>query len=275
MSLFHLAHAMRRDKSSGVPIRTVWKTLANATAAFRRGGVVLIGAGSGTGKSAFALTLAIKSGAKTVYFSADSGPGTQLSRAASMLTGTPATETLRAVEQGKFFENDLLEIRRIRWDFDAGPSLDDIEQSLEAYGYLHGEYPELVVVDNLLNVVSDDAGEGGHKVGENILLFLDELARKTGACFVVLHHLVGEYDDGNKPAPMSALRDKVSKIPYMILTLFRSEDPMGGERLGVAIVKNRGGKANAAGNYVVELDLDLSVMRIADPEIQANSLLPV
>lgn len=274
MSLFHLGHAMRKDRSSGRPLRTVWKDLTNATAIWRQGALVLIGAGSGTGKSALALTLAIQSGAKTIYFSADSGPGTQLARAAAMVLGKPLADTQQAIEKGYYFENELAEIRRIRWDLNAGPSLDDIEQSMKAYGYLHGEYPELVIVDNLLNVVSDDSGDGGFKTDENVLLFLAELARTTGACVTVLAHLVGEYDDGDKPAPMSSLRGKVSKIPEMILTLHRIEDPMDGERLGVCIVKNRSGKANAAGNMVVELDLDLSMMKIEDKP-KNDILMPV
>lgn len=265
---------MRRDRSSGRPLKTVWKALTNAGAICRQGQLILVGAGSGTGKSAFALTVAIGSQAKAIYFSADSGPGTQLSRAVSMLTGKPLYEVQRDVERGQYFDDVLGEIKRIRWDFDAGPSLDDIENGVEAYGFLHGEYPELIVVDNLLNVVTDEEGES-YKTGENILLFLVELARKTGACVIVLHHLVGDYDDGNKPAPMSSLRGKVSKIPEMILTLFREEDPMGKGQLGVAIVKNRGGPANAAGNLVIRLDADLSKMEIKDPEYNNQGPLPV
>jgi hypothetical protein len=185
----------------------------------------------------------------------------------SMLTGRDVGECIRAIEKGHLFENELVELRRIRWDFNAGPTLDDIEQSLDAYGFLHGDYPELVIVDNLLNVVSEESGEGGYKTNENILLFLSELARTRGCCIVVLHHLTGEYDDGDKPAPMSALRDKVSKIPQMILTLFRSSQGPIGEYLGVAVVKNRGGRANASGNFYVELELDFQTMSIKDIEI--------
>lgn len=270
-ALAHLGQAMRQDKSKGKPLKTVWKSLTNATAVFRRGNLVLVGGGSGVGKSAFALTLAIQSGAKTIYFSADSGPDTQLSRSMSMVTGRPAADCMRAIEKGHFFDNELFELRRIRWDFDAGPTLDDIEQSLDAYGFLHGEYPELVIVDNLLNVVSEDSGEGGHKTNENILLFLSELARERGCCIVVLHHLTGDYDDGDKAPPMSALRDKVSKIPQMILTLYRIDDLIG-NLLGVCIVKNRGGRANASGKYQVELDLDLSTMTIKDMEMPDRQL---
>ena len=266
MSLSLLGQAMARDRSKGKPLKTVWQALTNATAVFRLGNTVLIGAGSGTGKSAFGLSLAVKSGSKTIYFSADSGPDTQLARAMSMQLGKPEADCMRAIEKGYLFENELIPLRRIRWDFNAGPSLDDIEKGVHAYAVLHGEYPELVIVDNLLNVVSEESGAGEYKTYENTLLFLDELARSCGFCCVVLHHLVGEYDDGDRAAPMSSLRGKVSKVPQMILTLFRSKDQYGGESMGVAIVKNRGGKANAAGSFFVELDLDFEYMKITDPE---------
>src|SRR5918992_2082146 len=102
---------MRQDKSKGLPLKTVWKSLTNATAILRRGSLILVGAGSGAGKSAWALTLAVRSGAKTIYFSADSGPDTQLSRSMSMLTGRDVSECIKAIERGYLFENEAVELR--------------------------------------------------------------------------------------------------------------------------------------------------------------------
>lgn len=244
----------------------MWKTLTNATVVFRRGQLVLIGAGPGVGKSAFSLILAIKSGALGLYFSADSGPGTQLSRAASVELDIQTDEALDKIENGYYFDQELAHLKRIRWDYDAGPTLDSIEESVEAYAYLHGDYPELIVVDNLMDVVADSTGDdtSGTFSMQAILQFLKEVARTTGATVVVLHHLTGEYEDGNTPPPLSALRGKVSKVPEIVLNLYRTDSVMGNEAMGVVIAKNRGGKANAAGKITVELEMDLSKMVIKD-----------
>jgi hypothetical protein len=50
---------------------------------------------------------------------------------------------------------------------------------------------------------------------------------------------------------------------------------MEGSRIGVCVVKNRGGPANAAGNLVVYLDVDLSKMEIKDPEYGNQGPMPV
>lgn len=269
MSLAHLSQAIRADKSSGKPLPTVWTSLEEADAVFRQGTTVIVAGGSGSGKSVFALTLAVKSGASCIYFSADSGPGTQLARSASMLTGRPERDCREAIEHGYYFDKEVSELKRIRFEFNAGPDQDDILESLEAYGYLHGEYPELVICDNLMNILSDDSGEGGRVNKENVLLFLAELAREKGCCIVILHHVVGQYGDGTTPVPMSGLMEKVDKSAELILTIHQIEDPMGGVRLGVCVVKNRGGERGGV-NKVIELDADFSVMQLTDQTYQNN-----
>ena len=263
MGLASISNAIRQDSSSGAPLKTVWKTLVDATAVFRRGQLVLIGAAPGVGKSAFALNLIVRSSVSAIYFSADSGPGTQLIRTVSLLTGRTVGDVQEAVSRGVTFEDITSTTARIWWEFNAGPTLDDIEESLLAHAYL-GAYPEVVVIDNLTNVDTGDDAGSEHKAMEDILLFALELARNTGACVIVLSHLTGEYEDGTTVPPLSALKGKVGKIPEMVLNLYREENPVGGEDLGVAIVKNRNGIASAAGRYTVSLKMDLSRMRIED-----------
>lgn len=264
--MYHLSRALAKDKAGGQPLKEVWKTLTDATVVFRRGGLTIVGAGPGVGKSVFALTLAIKSQAKTIYFSADSGAGTQLSRTASIQLERETDSVLKEIEEGNLFETELIELKRIRWDFDAGPTLDSIEESVDAYAYLHGEYPELIIVDNLMDVIADEDGDNAAKSQNQILQFLKEIARNTGALVVVCAHLVGEYENGDTPPPLGALINKVSKVPEQALMLYRIESLMGGEAMGVVIAKNRGGRANAAGKFTVELEMDLSRMIIKDYE---------
>jgi hypothetical protein len=185
-----------------------------------------------------------------------------------MITGKPVSDCMKALERGYFFDTEMEAARHIRFEFDAGPSLTDIEESLDAYGYGYGEYPELVIVDNLLNVDPEEVGEGSHVAEEGILRFLAELGKTKGCLVLVLTHLVGDYADGNKKPPLSSLRNKVDKIPNMVLTLWRIEET---GQMGVFVPKNRGGEMGME----IDLDLDLSEMRISDPASLVNSKIPV
>lgn len=263
MSLYHLASALRANREAGTPIPEVWQTLTNADVVFRRPQLAVVAAAPGVGKSAFVLSLVVKSGEPTVYFSADSGPGTQIPRTVSILTGRETSELRSVINRGYRFEKELQEgASHIWWDFSPGPTLEHIDETIQAWGYL-GRYPSICVVDNLVDVDNEGA-EGEWKSFENSLLFFKELARERNMCVIVLHHLTGEYEDGVSIPPLSALRGKVSKIPEIVLTLYRQENPLGGEDLGIAIVKNRDGLASAAGNHTVSLAMDLSRMSIED-----------
>jgi hypothetical protein len=230
----------------------------------------MVASGPGVGKSALALTLAIKSGSSGLYFSADSDEITQAARAASMITGDPILEVQKDLRSGKY-DQYLNSVSNLRFIFDPTLTLDSIEETTLCYGDLWGKWPEIIVVDNLLNISAEGDGEG-YQADENILSYLHELARTTQACVVVLHHVTGQYDSGTDPVPLAGLRNKVSKLPVLVLTLFRDQDEMGTESLGVAVVKNRFGKASAGGNNVLRLRCDLDRMDISDIEggIDAN-----
>ncbi|QFG25463.1 DnaB-like helicase C-terminal domain-containing protein [Actinomadura sp. WMMB 499] len=267
MSLFQLGSALRYNKSSGVALDSPWRSLTAATAVFRKPQLVLIASAPGGGKSALALNLAVKSGASCIYFSADSGPRTQVVRSMAITTGRETTEVEAAMERGYTFDNELRDLSRIWWEFDAGPSLDTIDESILAHGYL-GAYPDMCVIDNLMNVDPGDSEGNEFKSLENILLFGLELSRSKNMCVVVLHHLTGEYEDGRTPPPLSALRGKVGKVPEMVLTLWRASDDLdealGQDKMGVAIVKNRDGIADPSAMYSVELDMNFARMSITD-----------
>lgn len=267
--LVHLSGAMRAARAGGIPLPTVWQTLSDAGVHFRRGQLVLIAAGSGVGKSVFALTLALRSGAKGVYTSADTSPHDQTARTVSIIGDIPVDDVADQLDKGNYYESLLRQVNNLRWNFHSDPTLEDLDEATKAYAHLHGEWPEIQVIDNLMNVVPDEAEGGQHVSRQNVLLYLKAMAQETGACTVVLQHLVGEYESGDRPAPLSALMDKTGKLPEVVLSLFR-DDSLGRERLGVAILKNRGGAANAAAKRVVYLDMDLSRMSIQDPAMPSD-----
>src|SRR5690606_21336115 len=161
-AIYLLSHARRKAQDAGKPIPTVWKTLANAGVFFRRSQISMIAAAPGVGKSAFTLNLAIRSGCRGIYMSADSDETTQAYRAAAILTGDKVGDIEAAYRDGRGAKYDmaLADFKRIWFDFDASPDLTHIEEEVLAYAHLYGRWPELLVLDNLANVWDEGSGEG-------------------------------------------------------------------------------------------------------------------
>lgn len=259
-----LLRAQAGKGESGESLPVVFEKLQDATAKFRRGQITLIAAAPGVGKSIFALRLCLGTGAPCLYLSGDTDSFTMALRAASMVTGHSVrdVETQYEIDNGGYYDKHLEAYQHIRFDFEPNITPDNIEAQMTAYALAFGEYPHVLVVDNLSNIdLGDNSGEG-YQALESALDYLHELARQTGTAVIALHHLTGQYDDGNVPAPLSALRGKVSKVPELVLTLFRSGTPEF-PALGVAIVKNRNGKMDTTGGYSVVLHYDPERMQLS------------
>lgn len=247
----------------------MWQSLHDAGVVFRLGRLILIVAGPGTGKSAFTLTLALRAKVSALYFSADSDAYEQLVRAVCITSETTVEAARRAVlaNDVRGFEAALAAVP-IRLVYDANPSLDTIELSVEAYEEVYGEYPALIVIDNVTNVRAElGDGERASSGLEALMDYLSGMARETGACVIGLHHVQGAYNDADKPIPLSGVKDQISRVPEMVLSLFRPDD----ETLGVSAVKNRGGKPDPSGKSYVELDFDGGRMKISDPAPRGQS----
>jgi predicted ATP-dependent serine protease len=253
-----LASALTEVGEAGEPVPSVFHELMVEGADIRMGEMTLIASAPGVGKSLIAVTLAVKASVPTLFFSADTRPFTTGVRIGSMLTGRTIAEVDHAMRNGQ--KQEYVNLMRgktshIVWQFKPCPSVKEIEQDVAAFAVKWGDYPHLIVVDNLRNMFSDEDDYTGFR--HNIEA-LNILAAETGSAVVVLHHLTGSYDDGQTIPPLSALEGKVSKLPSMVLNLFN------GNRgdIGVAIVKNRYGAANPAGKLYVFLDTDLERVQI-------------
>lgn len=269
--MFSLLQSARIRGSAGVPLPNPFKGLSTKGTEFLRGQLVLVAAGPGTGKSAFALTLALRSGVPCMYFSADSDAFTQLTRSISVLTGTGLEDSAKAV-----LENRLGSVSRkladvpIRFGYSASPTLDDIELSMTAYEEVYGDYPALVVVDNVTNVIAGSGGDDDPFGGlESLMDYLATMARNTEACVLGLHHVTGPYNDAAKAIPLSGVKGQITRVPSMVLTLHKRPGDYPGDPdiLCVSTVKNRGGKADPSGEDYAELWFDGDRMQITDPEV--------
>ena len=257
--------------TKATPLPDVWTALAEKQIKFRRGQVCMVAAAPNAGKSMFALIYAVKAKVPTLFFSADTDTTTVTIRAAAHMSGhTQLTVEKNLTENPNFYKKDLGDMQHIQWVFDSSPSLDDIEMEIKAYIELYGIAPELIVIDNLMNVAAETDNEwAGLRA---IMMELHDMARKTEACVLVLHHVSeqSEYGSPTMPPPRRAIHGKVSQLPAIILTL--GYDPSQG-MLRVAAVKNRFGPHFADASRWATLFTNFGACQIGDSDAQGRAYL--
>lgn len=257
--------SLRVKGSAGDPLPTVFESLEMKGTRFLRGQLALVCAGPGTGKSAFVLTYALKAAVPTLYFSADSDAFTQLTRMISIQTGWSLERAARAVRNSDLseVEEEFVDIP-IRFNYNASPSLDQIEDSMKAYCQGYGDYPDLVVVDNITNIRLGGEDDDPFSGLESLMDYLHDMARRTSACVIGLHHVTGGYNDADKPIPLSGVKGQITRVPELVLTLHRVNEEFGPETLNVSTVKNRAGRMDPSGLDFISLEFIGDNMQIRD-----------
>jgi len=262
--LLELSRAWGGVLTKATPLPDVWQGLKAKQIKFRRGQVCMVAAAPNAGKSMFALIYAIKAKVPTLFFSADTDTTTVMMRGASHVSGHSqlSVETNLATNT-HYYDQYFTKLSHIKWVFDSSPSLDDIELEIRAYVELYGQAPELIVIDNLMNVTAETDNEwAGLRA---IMMEFHDMARKTEACVLVLHHVSeqSEYGNPSKPPHRRAIHGKVSQLPALILTL--GYDP-GGASLYVAAVKNRFGPHTADASDYATLLVNYAACQIGDTD---------
>ncbi len=228
-------------------------------AKLRYGQVSLVAGAPGSGKSAFALCWCLRAQVPTLYFSADSDRLTLATRIGASIT----RQTTDDVELGLLGEGaeDWQRLigqhtSQVWFSWDPAPTLDDIEAELLCYAAVTGQWPGLVVLDNLKNVWDGDSDEKDHVRFDRVIARLNEFAREYGSHVLILHHVTGSYEDGYTPIPLSGLLGKPSKDVTLALTLHRGHghpDRPEEAEMRVCVVKNRVGQADPGGNLVAAI----------------------
>lgn len=269
--MLRLDRAWRSSHSNAEPLPLVWQGLKSKEITFRRGQVCMVAAAPNVGKSMFALVYAIKAQVPTLFFSADTDTATVMIRAASHLSGHSQLTVENNIRNNpSYYADDLEKMGHIQWVFDSSPSLDDIEAEVKAYIELFGVAPKLIVIDNLMNVVAETDNEwAGLRA---IMVEFHDMARKTEACVMVLHHVSeqSEYGTTFEPPARRAIHGKVSQLPALILTL--GYDPYM-HTLRVAAVKNRFGRHTADGKDFVSFFTNYSACQISDTDAFGRAVL--
>jgi len=262
--LLELSRAWGGVLTKATPLPDVWEGLKAKQIKFRRGQVCMVAAAPNAGKSMFALIYAIKAKVPTLFFSADTDTTTVMMRGASHVSGhSQLSVETNLASNTHYYDQYFQKLSHIKWVFDSSPSLDDIELEIRAYVELYGQAPELIVIDNLMNVTAETDNEwAGLRA---IMMEFHDMARKTEACVLVLHHVSeqSEYGSPSKPPHRRAIHGKVSQLPALILTL--GYDP-GGASLYVAAVKNRFGPHTADASDYATLLVNYAACQIGDTD---------
>lgn len=221
----------------------------------RRATVTMIAATSAAGKTMIATKLIEKFKEPTLFFSADTDEGTMLTRAGAMVTGDTQDEVRQGfLEDGADHYGELLAeaFEHVRFVFETDPTYDDLELETAAMAEVYGEFPKIIVVDNLMNLVGENENEFG-SMRDHTKAF-KRLCRVTGAAVLVLHHMKEESSNPHKPAPKRHVQGRISQLPEVMISIAASEN---GDAIRASGVKNRFGKSDPEANHFVEIPVDL------------------
>lgn len=243
-----LSNLLKAKTNEGQPLPAVMQGLHRIGAKFRRSQVSLIAGAPGGGKSALAVWLVTRMKVPTIYFSADADRMTIAKSIGAGLMDKLATQDQVELLLAKPDSDVSLALgsqtQHIWWNFEPTPTIRDVEEELEAYGYVYGQYPQVIVIDNLMDMAEEDT-----RAMSDVQVELKRIAREYGCHVMILAHVTGEYTNGDKPIPRSGMMFKPDKKAELILTIYQVQPGV----MGVRVVKNRTGPANTAGTYGVDV----------------------
>jgi len=258
-----LTRNVGRRERAGTALPLPFTTLTNVGVQIRQSELTLVAGQPGSGKSSLALSVAVHANVPTLYICADTSEQTMRTRTAAMLTGMKMSEAeARMFNDIPWAQSVFDQTQHIAWSFDATPSLFGIEEEILAYEEVHGVTPALLIVDNLIDVAVEGHDEWGGL--RKTVQRLKNMSRETESAVLALHHTSEAVNTIGIAPPRSALQGKVGQLPAVILTI--DNDPTT-DMLGVAVVKNRFGKADARGTLGGYLSFDAARMQIRDTHI--------
>lgn len=224
----------------------------------RHGEVIMVAGRSGTQKSGFALWWTIKMGLPTLYLSADMSAFTASVRVAGMLSGytSGVVENLMKVA-GEERESILraLEDEAGHIQFEFGKlTWRGLDAALDAYIELHNAYPEVIVVDNLMDI---EGCATDYQPQMEAMDSLTALARKTGATVIVLHHASDKSweakSDPWNPPSRDQIKNGLAEKPELCLAV--ALNPQSFE-YRIAVLKQRMGPQDPTAQTFTSLRAD-------------------
>lgn len=244
-----LARRVRGGVESGEPLPDPYRSLAAAGIRFRRGCLHMVAGLTGSMKTMWMLDTVKRMGVRSLYLSNDSNEVTVAERLLASAVNRPTSQVAQDLSGDPAWAASILaQHDNIRWSFDPGPTLDDIDLEMEAFAEVYGDYPDLLVVDVLKNIsYYEDSDHGAYG---RVLQFLHTLARSTNTAVVVVHHCT-EASNANPCPSRRDILQKQNELPVLILTV-----GVRGADFHVAAVKNRHGSQDPSGFTTHRLRVD-------------------
>ena len=216
----------------------------------RYGEMSMIAARSGAGKSTFGLFYALKSGLKTMYFSGDMSAfqaSVKLACAVRHEDIETVVSRLDSSERQGILEQIPTNITLVFGEI----TFAGINRHLDAYVELYNEYPELIVIDNLMDI---DGCQGDYTAQTDAMQWLHVLNRDIGSAVWVMAHASDKGERGrnspHEPPPRAEIKNGLSEKPETVLSV--ALNPHTNE-LNVAIVKQRLGASDPSGRQYVSI----------------------
>jgi KaiC/GvpD/RAD55 family RecA-like ATPase len=187
---------------------------------FRQGETVMIAGRPGSQKSGFALWLAVNFGLPTLYCSADMSSFTASTRVAGMQLGMSTEQVEQAMAAGGLKRQmvmDSLKGLPLTFSHDSPITWSGLDQELKAYIELNDRFPQLMVIDNLMDI---EGCETDFAEQQKAMAEITALSRNTGATIIVLHHAQeNAQTDPAQPPSRGEIHNKVAQKPELVLTV--------------------------------------------------------
>lgn len=193
-----LSRAVMSRESTGRKLVLPWAHF-NEHISLRTKELVVMAGAPGGGKSTVAVNMVMGMDVPTLYFAQDS-PASVLSRMAAIATQEETRKTFRALSDKK--EREIiakrLEDTRPTLIFERGAmTIEGIKERVEALQEWLGEYPPVVVIDNLIDMIVPGTTHGDNSFYTTALPLLKQMANEYNLAVVVLHHVTRGGGKGN------------------------------------------------------------------------------
>lgn len=256
--MLSLAQALMRRGSSGVPLPTVYESLAFAGADICRGQLTLIVGPPAAGKSTLAMNLIARMNVPSLAFLLDTTELTASARFASIITGDDYKTVKASIIDGNAHYHDLLleKLPDVQVVFHA-PGPEDVQLQINAFEQRYGLPPDVVLLDNLGNQSS--AFDNEWAVLKALTLELDTIARKEQCAIIAAHHTTDLTTC--EPAARDKILGKITQYARLVFSVNYNDVT---HEYRVAIVKNSEGKTDAGAKHPVVLWSDPARMLITE-----------